>query len=314
MQPGTAPGASFQMIPGAPMLSNPGMPTAITMGVMPGVGGVPGMPTMPAGIPNMGAMAGVPGMPMQLQAMQMAMMQQQNAVASQMQQQALMQAAAQQYEKEASQVLEPEVLELQKEYKLDDRIVKDLMVQVRKRNQVEDDVKDLFEILDGARNPAGMLRVKIKEMEDGTYRGTATPDKDVEEVAKKFKLDAQAAAKLSEVLAKRPEDRKRTIRQLDKHLELSNKPSSLVMLMLKDLRNGVDIKDPEYPAAPGSYRHKMGNKGRRSRSRKRRRHSSDSSSSPPPPSRSSGAGPLPGGALAGGPSGARPMTLLERFG
>merc|ERR1719476_1208228 len=114
-------------------------------------------------------------------------------------------------------------------------------------------------------------------MEDGVFRGTATPDRDVEEMAKKFGLDAQASAKLAEVLGKR-DDRKKDLRQICKHLELSNKPSSLVMLMLKDLRAGISVKDPEYPAAVGSYRHKRGLKrtgGRsRSRSRGRRRRSS----------------------------------------
>merc|ERR1719183_1939087 len=108
-------------------------------------------------------------------------------------------------------------------------------------------------------------------------------------MAKKFNLDAQAAAKLAEVLSKR-DDRKKDLRQIGKHLELSNKPSSLVMLMLKDLRAGIAVKDPEYPAAVGSYAHKRGMKrgsghgsGRRSRSRSRsrRRRRPSSSSSPP---------------------------------
>merc|ERR1719498_2018921 len=124
----------------------------------------------------------------------------------------------------------------------------DLDMQMKRRKNTEDDVKALWEILEGARNPSGLLRVKIREMEEGTFRGTATPDKDVEDLARKFSLDAQASAKLAEVLSKR-EDRKKDLRQIAKHLELSNKPSSLVMLMLKDLRNGISVKDPEYPAA-----------------------------------------------------------------
>merc|ERR1719352_499545 len=119
-------------------------------------------------------------------------------------------------------------------------------MQVKRRRSlgtgtVEDDCKALWEILDGARNPAGLLRVKIKEMEEGTFRGTLTPDRDIEEMAKRFSLDAQASAKLSEVLAKR-DNRAKDIRQISKHLELSNKPSSLVMLMLKDLRAGKTVQ------------------------------------------------------------------------
>mmetsp|Transcript_116823 Transcript_116823/g.330513 ORF Transcript_116823/g.330513 Transcript_116823/m.330513 type:complete len:371 (+) Transcript_116823:116-1228(+) len=299
---------------------------AMTM-IAPGAGVFPAnaAPMLPGANPLMaaavGAATGVPGPPEgnsapQMHAMmnyQQLLQQQQTLMASQM-----MMQAAQAYEQEVSATLEAEVLDLQKHFNLDERITKDLDVQLKKRNQVEDDMKDLWEILEGARNPAGLLRVKIREMEEGVFRGTATPDRDVEEIAKKFKLDAQASAKLAEVLGKR-DDRKKDLRQLCKHLELSNKPSSLVMLMLKDLRAGLPIKDPEYPAAVGSYRHKMGLKGtRRSRSRSRgrrkRRSSSDSSSSPPPPQRSTGVGPLSSSAPVPKATGPRAMTLLERFG
>merc|ERR1712217_537589 len=162
----------------------------------------------------------------------------------------------------------------------------------------------LWEILEGARNPAGLLRVKIREMEDGTFRGGSV-DKDVEEMGKKYGLDAQAIAKLAEVLSKR-EDRVTDLKQIAKHLQKSNRPSSLMMIMLKDLRAGLPVKDPEFPAAVGSYAHRMGmkrgshrsrsrgkqKKGKtRSRRRSDRRSSKSSSSSPPPAPRRTGAGP-----------------------
>jgi len=233
------------------------------------------------------------------------------------------QAAQASYEQSSAATIDTEVTELAHHFKLDERITKDLDIQMKRRNATfEEDMKALYEILEGARNPAGLLRVKIREMEDGNFRGTATPDRGVEDLSRKYGLDAQASAKLAEVLAKR-EDKEKDLRMLAKHIELSNKPSSLVMLMLKDLRAGVPLKDPEYPAAVGSYAHKRGLKrgSGRSRSRgrgetRRRRHSS-SSSSPPrrehSPRRSSGAGPLPGQATCSG-AGPRPQTLLERFG
>lgn len=276
-------------------------------------------------------MAIPPGVdPGQVQAMLMyqQMLQQQHAAAAIQQQQAMQQQqassqftlqAAQAYEDSKQQAIDGEVQELAHHFKLDERITKDLDIQMKKRKQsFEDDMSALWEILEGARNPAGLLRVKIREMEENSFRGTATPDRDVEDLAKKFNLDAQASAKLAEVIGKRG-DRKRDLKQIQKHLELSNKPSSLVMLMLKDLRAGLPVKDPEYPPAVGSYAHKRGLKGtRRSRSRDRKRRQSDSESSSPPRgqrptiSRSAGAGPLPGKSSSGGE--ARPMTLLERFG
>merc|ERR1719204_631339 len=252
------------------------------------------------------------------QMMQQQQQQQQLQIQQQQQHQAMQQQAtshltlqaAQAYDASKQEAIDSEVQELAHHFKLDDRITKDLDVQMKTRKQTfDDDIAALYEILDGARNPAGLLRVKIREMEEGTFRGTSTPGRDIEDAAKKFNLDAQAAAKLAEVLGKR-EDRKKDLRQVCKHLELSNKPSSLVMLMLKDLRAGLPVKDPEYPAAVGSYAHKRGLKrGGRSRSRekRRRRRSDSSSSSSPPPghggatvSRSSGAGPLPGKAPRGG--------------
>lgn len=239
--------------------------------------------------------------------------------------------ASQAYEQLTNATPEPEVADLAQHFKLDERIMKDLDVQIKKRKgTIDDDIKALYEILEGARNPAGLLRVKIREMEEGTFRGTLTPDRDIEDLSRKLGLDVQASAKLAEVLSKR-EDRKRDLRQIAKHLELSNKPSSLVMLMLKDLRAGNQIKDPEFPAAVGSYAHKRAGKagkggGRRSRSRSRRRRRSSSSSPPSEFLRRQAAkanGPDEDGADAGGSSvcalqgsasGSRPMTLLERFG
>merc|ERR1719436_1134576 len=89
----------------------------------------------------------------------------------------------------------------------------------------------------------------------------------VQEFAKKYRLDAQAAVKLGEVLDKR-EDAEGDMVKLGKHLERSNKPSSLMMMMLRDLRDGKPIKEPEYAAAVGSKVHEkeLARDSRRSRS------------------------------------------------
>lgn len=313
MLPGGVPGMPVMAaMPGQlpPQMMGMGIPGAPRPMIPGPQGGVPGVAPPPMAIP--------PGMdPAQMQAMlQYQQMMQQQAMAAA---QATLH-AAQAYDQKQAQTIDADVTELAHKFKLDDRITKDLDVQLKKRKATfDEDMKALWEILEGARNPAGLLRVKIREMEEGSFRGTGTPDKDVEDMARKFNLDAQASAKLSEVLSKR-EDRKKDLRQIAKHLELSNKPSSLMMLMLKDLRNGIAVKDPEFPAAVGSYAHKRGldntkkdKKRGRSRSRGRRRRDSDSSSSPP---RQSGAGPLPSsGSSQPKPSdGARPRTLLEMFG
>ncbi|CAK0882569.1 unnamed protein product [Prorocentrum cordatum] len=218
-------------------------------------GGVPLLPFGAPGLPGLGAPMLGAAAPMQMagidpstaQALLLLQQTQQQQLIQQHQQAMLPQAqhaigmlasqytlqAAQAYDQSVSQTIDPEITELAHKFKLDERITRDLDVQMKKRQGTfEDDMKALWEILEGARNPAGLLRVKIREMEEGAFRGTATPDREVEDLAKKFSLDAQAAAKLAEVLSKR-DNRSKDLRQIAKHLELSNKPSSLVMLMLK---------------------------------------------------------------------------------
>mmetsp|Transcript_39134 Transcript_39134/g.62620 ORF Transcript_39134/g.62620 Transcript_39134/m.62620 type:complete len:392 (-) Transcript_39134:83-1258(-) len=307
----------------APTVMQAAQPTMLQSAQSPGLPAPPPPPVMQPGILQAQGLL-QPGI---LQA-QNSLLAQQYLLASVVQPQTFEQ-SAQAFDNAVASTPEPEVTKLVEHFKLDERMAKDLDSHMKRRKDtIDDDIKALYEILEGARNPAGLLRVKLREMEEGTFRGTATPDRDVEDLARKFNLDAQAAAKLAEVLSKR-EDRKKDIRQLQKHLELSNKPSSLVMMFLKDLRNGISIKDPEYPAAVGSYAHKRGVKrppGRRSRSRsksRRRRRRSSSSSSPPSEFLRRQAAKAAGedgdaSALAvkqaseeGTP---RAMTLLERFG
>merc|ERR1719198_2226508 len=96
--------------------------------------------------------------------------------------------------------------------------------------------------------------IKIKDMRMGTFRGMSALDRTVQDFGKKHRLDAQATVKLAEVLDKR-EDPEGDMKKLGKHLERSNKPSSLMMMMLRDLRDGKPVKEPEFAAAIGSRVH-----------------------------------------------------------
>merc|ERR1719251_865547 len=98
--------------------------------------------------------------------------------------------------------------------------------------------------------------MKLKDMRLGTFKGMSALGSKVQDFAKKYRLDAQAAVKLGEVLDKR-EDPEGDMVKLGKHLERSNKPSSLMMMMLRDLRDGKPIKDPEHAAAIGSKAHEQ---------------------------------------------------------
>merc|ERR1719162_1955025 len=141
-------------------------------------------------------------------------------------------------EKSSSTVIEPEVVELAHHFQLTDRHARMLDEQLKKRNDTyEDDIASMYEILKGAKNPADLLMVSIRWMSEGIFNGMATPNPEVCKAAKKYKLDAPSACKLAEVLEtrKEPED---DLRLINSHLERSNKPSSLVMMMLKSLKQG----------------------------------------------------------------------------
>merc|ERR1712194_547044 len=84
--------------------------------------------------------------------------------------------------------------------------------------------------------------------------GMSALDTRVQTFAKEMRLDAQAAIKLGEVMHKR-NDPETDMGKIGKHLERSNKPSSLMMVLLKRLREGQPIEDPKFAAAVGSLAH-----------------------------------------------------------
>merc|ERR1719510_1847635 len=141
-------------------------------------------------------------------------------------------------EKANSSSMEPEVIELAHHFNLTDRHARMLDEQLKKRNNTyEDDIAAMYEILKGAKNPADLLMVSIRWMSEGIFRGTLMPNPDVEKAAKKYRLDAPSACKLAEVLESRS-DPDSDLRKVCTHLERSNRPSALVMMMLRDLKSG----------------------------------------------------------------------------
>merc|ERR1719401_2111287 len=112
--------------------------------------------------------------------------------------------AAEQYDQVVSSGIDAEVMELRDHFNLDDKVVNALDQQVKRRKATRvEDMSALWEILEGARNPSGLLMVKVREMAEGVFRGLSTPEKNVAEFARKFGLDAHASAKLAEVLSRR---------------------------------------------------------------------------------------------------------------
>jgi len=176
-------------------------------------------------------------------------------------------------EKQNSTRMEPEVIEFCGHFDLSDRHAKMLNEQMKKRNDTfDDDMHALYEILNGCNNAAqrgDLLHLNIRWMSSGIFNGVETPNRAVGKAARKFKLDPPSACKLAEALEGR-QDPDEDMRKMCTHLERSNKPSSLVMKMLKDLKAGVVMEESTRQAAIGSYLHKEETK-RQQRSRSRGR-------------------------------------------
>merc|ERR1719163_2701876 len=112
------------------------------------------------------------------------------------------------------------------------------MIEERRRT-IEQDVERLYEILKDARSPTALLKIKMVDMEKGTFVGKATCGPKVRELARKHRLDKGASTKLEEAMAMREamgKDTDKDLKLLDEHLQASNAPSKLVSMKLESLR------------------------------------------------------------------------------
>lgn len=260
------PGLVTQAVPGVQSMPAPlgkGMLTGMPQSVAPVMPKMPQMPQLPQ-ISGMPGMVGMPGAPLDSETLAQLRFQQ----------------AAAEYEQTKHAGIAPEIAEFAEYHGLDERATRAFDEEMKKRKDTfEADMQALWVGLEGARNPSGLLMMKLKDMRMGTFRGMSALDARVQEFAKKYRLDTQAAVKLGEVLDKR-DDPDGDMQKIARHLERSNKPSSLMMMLLRDLREGKPVKEPQHAAAIGSKVHekeldrmmkKSRSRGRaRSRSRERR--------------------------------------------
>jgi len=162
-----------------------------------------------------------------------------------------------------------DVQELAEHFGLDERITKRLDDEIKKRpDTMEEDLQSLYDILETARSPAGLLAVKIKEMQEGTFITLSRIDPDIKEFKDKFELDDQAVRRLVEAKVIRKATWEQDKVFLHTHLETSNRPAARIMMMLGKLRSGEPLGEPDKRIAPGSYADRM----ERQRSREKRRN------------------------------------------
>merc|ERR1719265_2433457 len=100
--------------------------------------------------------------------------------------------------------MDPDVQELGDYFNIEDRWVKRLNETMKKRKATKEaDLAKLYEVLENARSPTGLLTVKIGEMECGQFVGKIKPDGHVERLSRKFKFDDHVKSRLVELRVRR---------------------------------------------------------------------------------------------------------------
>jgi len=168
--------------------------------------------------------------------------------------------------------IDPDVQELCDHFHIEERHALRLTDCMRKREATfEADMERLYDVLERANSPAGLLVVKMREMDEGTFVGAMRADKELKAIVKKFAVDATAEAKLADILSRYPAEKKKEYYgEIERHLETSARPSAMAMMLLKKLGSGESLGRPG-PVAPGSYLDKQRRDGDSHRDRDRDR-------------------------------------------
>jgi len=158
-------------------------------------------------------------------------------------------------EEPKEEIIDPDVQELGDYYNIEDRWIKRLNETMKKRMDTkEQDLAKLYEVLERARSPTGLLTVKIGEMESGRFVGKIKPDKDVERLARKFKLDEPVKSRLTEMTVRLKDNKDMHLERLEQHLSYSKHPNAMATLLagkllehevdeLPDLREAKQVMD-----------------------------------------------------------------------
>eukprot|EP00913_Durusdinium_trenchii_P014811 g13889.t1 len=125
--------------------------------------------------------------------------------------------------------IDPQIQELCDYFNIEDRWVKRLNETMRKRQDTkQEDIEKLYEVLERARSPTGLLTVKIGEMECGRF--------DVERLARKFRLDEPVASRLTELVHRRkqqgePDRAQKDLHTIEQHLRYCKRTSAMATLL-----------------------------------------------------------------------------------
>merc|ERR1740130_864216 len=135
--------------------------------------------------------------------------------------------------------MDKDVQELGDYFSIEDRWIVRLNETMKKRRDTkESDLAKLYEVLERARSPTGLLTVKIGEMESGQFVGKIKHDKDVERLAKKFRLDEHVKSRLTELSVRRKDSKDEDLDRLDQHLSYCKQPNAMATLLAGKLLEG----------------------------------------------------------------------------
>lgn len=150
----------------------------------------------------------------------------------------------------AKEPIDKEVLELGDYFNIEERWIRRLHETMKKRPETkEEDLAKLYEVLERARSPTGLLTVKIGEMECGQFVGKIKPDADVERLAKKHKLDDHVVSRLTEMAIRRSATKEADLERMDQHLKYCKRPSAMATLLAGKLLEGECEELPDLTEA-----------------------------------------------------------------
>lgn len=119
----------------------------------------------------------------------------------------------------------------------------------RRRDTQEQDLAKLYEVLEQARSPTGLLVAKLGEMECGQFVGKVKPDRNIERVATRYKLDARVVSRLTELRVRRKKTASEDLNRLEQHMSLCKRPSATATLLIGKLLEGELRQVPDVTAA-----------------------------------------------------------------
>lgn len=113
----------------------------------------------------------------------------------------------------------------------------------------ERDLAKLYEVLDIARNPEGLLIKKLDEMECGGFRANFRTDEAIDGLVNKFGLDDSARWRLVELRVRRRDQIAEDHERLQQHLPYCVDPSYTTVALIKRLVQGRLTGLPDLRAA-----------------------------------------------------------------